>query len=54
MSRFFVNLLNKLVFPKNKLQYLPEVLEAAEIDECDPSEIFWCDDCEAFHKDYYK
>lgn len=51
MSRFFVNLWKSL-FNKQEITYIPDIIEAAEFDECNPSQISWCDDCGAFHKDY--
>ena len=48
---FIVNLWKSL-FKKQDNQYLPDVIEAAELEECQPSQIVWCDDCGEFHKDY--
>lgn len=53
MSGYFVSLYRRL-FPKQEEKYLPEILELAEEVGCDPSMIFWCDDCEAFHEDFYE
>jgi hypothetical protein len=40
-------------FPPRKVEYHPDVLEAAEFDECDPEDIIWCSDCRAYHKGWW-
>ncbi len=55
MNGYFVNLWNKL-FPKPTWKYSPKVardiIEAAIKEECDPSKIFYCPDCDIWHRNY--
>ena len=37
----------------SKINYLPEVLEAAERDECNPEDVFYCDLCRMWHESPY-
>jgi hypothetical protein len=53
MNGFFVWLKNTLTPKDKEPEYHPDILEAAEFDECDPEDIIWCSDCEAYHKGYY-
>ncbi len=38
--------------PYNK-QYIPEVLEAAELEECSPENLMYCEKCHSWHKRAY-
>ena len=52
MSGFFANLWNK-AFPDKVEEYPAYILEAAELEECDPEEIMWCETCNDWHMSYY-
>ncbi len=53
MSGYFVSLYHRL-FPKQERVYLPEVVDCARVANCDPSRIFWCEDCGTLHEDFYE
>jgi len=53
MSGFLVWLGNAL-YPKAKpIEYHADILEAAELEDCDPKDIIWCSDCDAYHKAWW-
>ncbi len=56
MSGYLIGLFKKANAALNKSpekKYIPEILEAAEVGDCDPSKIVWCQDCEAWHEDFH-
>ncbi len=51
--RFYLRMFWFWLFPEPDPIYPDYILEAAEYENCDPSEIMWCDTCKDWHASYY-